>query len=54
MDVKHRLGRLVVLAIRRHGAVDRANAVARQQGLAAIQVAWRKVGEDVLWEVEGR
>ncbi|CAK9009861.1 unnamed protein product [Durusdinium trenchii] len=47
MDVKHRLGRLVVLAIRRHGAVDRANAVARQQGLAAIQV------NDVIVEVNG-
>ena len=37
MDVKHRLGRLVVLAIRRDGAVDRSNALAEQQGLPSIK-----------------
>ncbi|CAJ1338710.1 unnamed protein product [Effrenium voratum] len=47
MDVKHRLGRLVVLAIRRGGAVDRANIMAKQQNLPAIQV------NDVIVEVNG-
>eukprot|EP00438_Fugacium_kawagutii_P036262 Skav223701 [mRNA] locus=scaffold1907:197890:198363:+ [translate_table: standard] len=47
MDVKHRLGRLVVLAIRRGGAVDRANVMAKQQGLPGIQV------NDVIVEVNG-
>ena len=47
MDVKHRLGRLVVLAIRRGGAVDRANVMAKQQGLPAMQV------NDVIVEVNG-
>ena len=37
MDVKHRLGRLVVLAIRRGGAVDRSNALAEQRGLPIIE-----------------
>ena len=47
MDVKHRLGRLVVLAIRRGGAVDRANVMAKQQGLPGMQV------NDVIVEVNG-
>ena len=47
MDVKHRLGRLVVLAIRRGGAVDRANVMAKQQGFPGMQV------NDVIVEVNG-
>ena len=45
MDVKHRLGRLVVLAIRRGGAIDRGNLLAKQQGLPVMQV------NDVIVEV---
>ncbi|OLP78442.1 hypothetical protein AK812_SmicGene41381 [Symbiodinium microadriaticum] len=47
MDVKHRLGRLVVVAIRRGGAVDRANLVAAQHGLQPIQV------NDVIVDING-
>lgn len=47
MDVKHRLGRLVVLAIRRGGAIDRGNLLAKQQGLPVMQV------NDIIVEVNG-
>mmetsp|Transcript_22026 Transcript_22026/g.41487 ORF Transcript_22026/g.41487 Transcript_22026/m.41487 type:complete len:134 (-) Transcript_22026:78-479(-) len=47
MDVKHRLGRLVVVAIRRGGAVDRSNLIATQHGLQPIQV------NDVIVDING-
>lgn len=47
MDVKHRLGRLVVLAIHRGGAVDRANVVANDQELPEMKV------NDVIVDVNG-
>eukprot|EP00434_Breviolum_minutum_P033477 symbB.v1.2.029623.t1/scaffold3268.1/size60008/1 len=47
MDVKHRLGRLVVLAIHRGGAVDRANDSAKDHDLPEVKV------NDIIVDVNG-
>ncbi|CAE7405347.1 unnamed protein product [Symbiodinium natans] len=53
MDVKHRLGRLVVVAIRRGGAVDRANLVAAQLCCRCVAQCLYHQVNDVIVDING-
>ena len=52
MDVKHRLGRLVVLAIHRGGAVEQSNALAQDQGRPCLEARRQRMqGSDSIWKI---